>query len=198
MQAIELSAETRSHSQMDISTYTSDPEMRSMIEDRIEKSIPKPKYLKQYPDWISKFKGGYSIGYIAAFWEVDPRLVKQTLYAMDLIDEAPVSIEKNVEENMYLEYYMDLGTTHETLRDKYAMPYEELVSRAVRAPAVRVMIEKEMDAESVEDISDSEFSEKEIDEIESRLREDPAKYGEEDWEMPEEDKSKKASDVLLF
>jgi hypothetical protein len=188
---------------MDISNYTSDPDVRSLIEKRIEKSIPTPKYLKEYPKWIAKFKSGYSLEYVAAFWDVDHRLVRQALYAMDLVDEPAQPMDESLEQNLILDYYLEPDSTHGSLQEEYGISYEERVSWAVRTPALRVLIEREMNVENVEDIEDSDFTDDQIEEIEERLRENPRKYhadgtGEDDWELPEEDQIKSASDVLMF
>jgi len=187
---------------MDISNYSSDAEFRTLIEERIE-SNPTPKYLTKYPKWASKFNGGFSISYIAAYWDVDYRIVKQGLYAMDVIDRPPIDIDESLEENLILDYYMNPSSTHESLRTKYGMLNDERVSRIARLPALRVHIERHMGEEEIGEIEDSDFTDEQIDEIEERLRENPTKYhaegtDEEDWELPEEDQFKSASDVLMF
>lgn len=187
---------------MNTAAFLSDEDFKDLVREKIEERIPKPKYLGEYKKWEARYEKGYDISYIAAFYEVPRRVVVQGLYALDVSPKKPTDVSDELEENLILEYYADVDVSYKDLSERYNL-HKRKPSWITRLPALRLLIE-EAENETSEFEGDMEFTDEEIEEIKQKIEENPEKYtgwgGAEEaaWELPEEDKIKKASDVLMF
>jgi hypothetical protein len=115
-------------------------EITSMIESG---RIPRPEYLGEYKKWANRFEQGHSIGQIVQHTEADKRVVKQGLYAMDLLEKRPTDVAPSTEEDL-IEDYFGNKMAHGDLAEKYGL-HERKPSWIVRCPALRLMIEGEVE-----------------------------------------------------
>jgi len=105
--------------------------------------IPKPEYLDEYKEWARRFEQGHSIAQIVEHTEATDRVVKQGLYAMDLLGKRPTDVAPSTEKDMIEDYYVE-KVSQLKLAGRYGL-HERKPSWIVRCPALRLMIESEVE-----------------------------------------------------